>query len=369
MKNKIICLLILPLMASLGLKAQLKEEKNSERKTQKIEANKRIQSSLFTPNANSSIISTYSDIRLKSDFGDQSASATMGFTLGQSSLSFYFEQPFEDKPKKVTFFNQNGLQAGTAFKIAFQHVFWKPDTDMKGFNKIEEIKNVYAKNNHITDSQKIREIAIGDMDDISYAKALEEMRIGTPVLFGLSFSGAKNNIDFLTDSLSIKPLNQVKLNQNLQVAFGLMLKKGSVLALSYTRESKFKGADETSVFNFPITGSAATYQKEAGVGSPKKILENKFQLEYRKLFVEPGVGPSFAINPRIFYLTSNKSFNFELPVYCLRFSEEGKVKGLQGGFSLGYSSKLTKVNNLKDGFAASIFVAAPFDLFNLFKTK
>lgn len=266
----------------------------------------------------------------------------------------------------MTSFNQDGLQSGTAFKVSFQHTFWNPKID---FNKFDRVRNEYAKRKSITNDSLRRAITLSDLDDSSYNQIVESMDFGVPILFGIAYGGAKNEIDYISDSSSIHPVNIVKFNQNFQVSLGFILSKSVVIAVSYTKEIKFSGADETSIFNFPSSIGNLTYQKEVGVGSPLRKDDNKFQFEYRKLFIKKGQGPSLAINPRFFYLTLKKSLNFELPVYFLRQSEDGKLKGLQGGFSLGYSSKISNSASFKQGFAASIFVAAPFDLFNLFRTK
>jgi hypothetical protein len=363
MKIHLIAILLLPLFA-LGQKTQVDSTYQVSRQVKNIGKNQ-IDSKTYSPTVRSSVISSYSDLRLKSDFGDESASATLGFSLDQSSISAYFEQPFKEKPKQVTFFNQEGLQTGTTFKVAFQHTFWNPEID---FAKFDAVRNEYAKRNNITDPQKIRELTLADFDKIANSEIADYMDFGTPVIFGISYGGSKNEINYIQDSSSLAPLNTLKLNQSIQISLGLVLAKSEIIAISYTKEIKFKGADETSVFNFPLPGSNLTYQKEVGIGNPVRKEDNKFQVEYRKLFFKKGVESSLAINPRAFYLTSEKSINLEIPIYFLNYSEEGKVKGLQGGFSIGYSSKLNGSVDVIKGFGVSIFVAAPFDLFNLFKT-
>lgn len=332
----------------------------------KTKVKEQTESTIYTPGGKSSLISSFSDIRLKSDFGDESASATVGFSLKQSSLSFYFEQPFKEKPKKVTFFNQDGLQSGTSFKVAFQHTFWNPTAD---FNTFDRLRNEQARRNQITDTQQIRTLTSGDFDPDLYTAFLRSVDFKTPVLFGISFAGAKNAIDYLPDSSATKPSSETNLNYSVAASLGFVLAKSDIIAFSYTREVKYQGADETSVFNFPVPGSSTTYLKEVGVGPINKTDENKFQAEYRRLFFRKSGNVSLALNPKIFYLTSKKSFNIELPVYFLTFSEEEKIKGLQGGFSIGYSTKLRGENSFKNNFGVSIFVSAPFDLFNLFTTK
>lgn len=333
---------------------------------QKERAKTQLESRIYSPTDRGTIVSTYSDLRLKSDLGDKSASATLGFSLGQTSISTYFEQPFQEQPKKVTFFNQDGLQSGTAFKISFQHTFWHPKMD---FNNFDRVRNDFANRKSIINDTLRREITLSDLDDTAYNRVVESMNFGVPILIGIAYGGAKNELDYISDSSSINPMNVVKFNQNIQISLGFILSKSVVIGISYTREIKFNGADKTSIFNFPRTGSNLSYEKEVGVGSPVRKDDNKFQFEYRKLFIKKGQGPSLAINPRLFYLTSKKTLNFELPIYFLRQSEDGKLKGLQGGFSIGYSSKINKSTSFQQGFASSIFVSAPFDLFNLFRTK
>ncbi len=107
-------------------------------------------------------------------------------------------------------------------------------------------------------------------------------------------------------------------------------------------------------------------------GAPVKKYSTKLALEYRKGFGKEG-NISIAINPSITWIEQSKMLTLIAPVYIIRGQDkDGKAKGLQGGFSLGYAGCNTEkglFTAFSDGFAAQVFVTAPFDLFGGLKSE
>jgi hypothetical protein len=313
--------------------------------------------------------SNFSDIKLTSEFGDNSASALAGFGIGASStISFYFKQPFEQKPKKVSFFDQSGMSTGTSAEIAFQHVFWEPSVEDKLFQKM---KADYAqKNGIVLGTGAYNNITTGDFTEEEQADfwSNPKNKMRSPVLLGLSYSVAKNDIDFVLDSFSIAPITESRTNHNLRLTLGILNKNNSVISISAVKEIKFESGDPLTRV-FPLGTSGLSFSKDVTVGSPTKKNLTRFQLDYRQSFYKEGE-IVFAIAPSIAYRTIQKSFVIEMPFYFLNFkNDDNKVKGLQGGISLGYTNKLKEKTTFKDGFAFSIFVGVPFDLFGYFRTR
>jgi hypothetical protein len=317
----------------------------------------------------STISSSFSNINITSEFGDNSASALASFGVGSSSVfSFSFKQPFETKPKKVDFFNQNGMATGTSAEIAFQHVFWETKVDDALF---QAMKDKYAADNNISKgSPAYVAITTGDLKEEDQIKfwSNPKNKIGVPVLIGFGYAVAKNDIDFVIDSFSIAPSTESRTNHNLRFTIGVLARNRSVISLSAVQELKFESGDPlTRVFSLGISGQS--FSKEITVGNPVKKNLTRFQLDYRQSFYKDSE-ITFAIAPSIAYRTVQKSIVLDMPIYFLNFKgEDKKVKGVQGGLSIGYTNKLKEKTTFKDGFGLSIFVGVPFDLFGYFRTK
>jgi len=323
---------------------------------------------LYSPRQ-STVFSNFSNVNITSEFGDNSASALVAFNIGAaSSISFNFKQPFDSKPKKIDFFNQNGLATGTSGEIAFQHIFWKTDINDELFQKL---KLQYAKDHKIeANTPQFRGITVGDFSDemISNFWSDPKNKFGIPILIGAGYAVAKNEINYVVDSFSISPKNENRTNQNVRFSIGALAKNKSVISLSIIQEIKYESGDPITM-NFPLNTTGLSYSKDLTIGTPVEKNLTRLQLDYRQSFYKNGV-IVFAIAPSIAYRTKQKSLLIDLPIYFLNFKGDDKqVKGLQGGISLGYTNKLKEKTTFKDGFAFSIFVGVPFDLFGFFKTK
>lgn len=337
-------------------------------KDETISKNKKYNENLYSPSKNS-FFSNLSNVNITSEFGDNSASALFASNIGSSSsVSFYFKQPFESKPKKVNFFTQDGLASGTSFDFSFQQVFWKTKITDKMF---QGLKDEYAKNKKIDKSSpEYRGISVADFDDQTIAKfwASNPVKSGLPILFGAGYTVAKNEIDYIVDSFSLSPVTENRTNSNLRLTIGILTHNRSVISLSAIQEIKYESGDPITM-NFPLNTNGLSYSKDVTLGIPTKKNITRIQFDYRKRFYKKE-NIAFAIAPSIAYRTKQKAIALELPVYFLNFKDDDKkVKGLQGGIILGYTDKLKSKTTFKDGFAFSIFVGAPFDLFGYFKTK
>jgi hypothetical protein len=333
-----------------------------------LNVQKALSKQLYSPKQGT-LLSSFSNVNITSEFGDNSASATAAFNVGASSVfSFYFKQPFEDKPKKVTFFDQDGMSAGTSAEIAFQHVFWKTKIDNAMF---EDMKKAYAKTHNISKkSPEFRGITTGDFEDEDQVRfwSAKGNKLGTPLLIGFGYSVSKNDIDFVADSFSIAPVTENRTNHNLRFTIGIYARNRSVVSLSIVQEIKYESGDPLARI-FPLGASGLSYTKDVTVGAPVKKNLTRLQFDYRQSFYKNGE-IVFAIAPSFAYRTIQKSFVVEVPLYFLNLKDENKkVKGLQGGVTIGYTNKLKEKTSFNDGIAFGIFVAAPFDLFGYFKTK
>ncbi len=233
-----------------------------------------------------------------------------------------------------------------------------------------KLKDAYAAKKGIaTGTAAYRGITVADFDDKTIADfwSAKGNDLGIPVLIGFGYSIAKNEIDYVLDSFSVSPKNENRTNHNLRFTAGLYLKDRSVISLSAIQEIKYESGDPINR-NFPLNNSGLSYNKDVTVGEPVKKNLTRIQLDYRKAFYRKGV-ISFAIAPSIAFRTRENSLAIELPLYFLNMKEEKKVKGLQGGISIGYTDKLKEKTTFNDGFAFNIFVGVPFDLFGYFRTR
>jgi hypothetical protein len=321
---------------------------------------------VYSPQGNTSIINPFTQLNLTSDFENQSASATLGAKWGMSAMSVYIKQPFKEKPKKATPLSLDGLENGTSFEFAYQFTHWKPKEDLAVF---ESYRKIYMEKRNIkADSAKY--ITFMDLDAAS-KKELEDMNAinwKKPVLFGLSYSAGKTSYNYITDSTSINPLKLTGVNQNLRITLGTILKSSQVLALSYIMQYKYSSGDPVD-YIFPVGTNGAAYTKEVVIGKPERKQESRIALEYRCTFFNKQNKPGLALNPSISYLVNQELLSIAIPIYFLNYTADKKSKGLQGGIALGYLSEIGPWASFDEGFTAALFIAEPFDLYGLFKTR
>lgn len=364
MKTQLFILIVLCISFNAKSQTSTPEQQSSVATTIEVIKNKE----MYTPRKGV-IFSNLSNINLTSEFGDNSASALMAFSVGSSSsFSFYFKQPFESKPKSVSFFKQDGLSTGTSAEIAFQHVCWKTKIDDALFQKL---KKAYADKKGIaTGTPAFRAITVSDFDDetITNFWADKSNKLGVPILLGAGYSVAKNEINYVIDSFSNSSTKENRTNHNLRFTVGIFARNRSVISLSAIQEIKYESGDPITM-NFPLDAlGLLSYTKDVTLGVPVEKNLTRFQLDYRQSFYKEGQ-ISFAIAPSLAYRTKEKSISIEIPIYFINFKEDKKIKGLQGGISIGYTNKLKEKTSFDEGFALSIFIGAPFDLFGYFKTR
>jgi hypothetical protein len=358
---KIIISLFCLFILSYSCYAQLPDEVQKK-------VNNKVDKQTYSPQGKSSIISAYSNLNFTSTFEDESASATLGFRLGSSSLSGYFEQPFKEKPKKVTLFNQDGMGDGTSIKLAFQHTIWNPKANIQKWEKVRDAFCNDPKNKIKKDSCKF--VTLSQLDEKTQKDLVRDViDFGTPVLIGFAIGFAKSEFDYIIDSMALKPENTTMINKNFRFSVGLLMKKSRLLALSYTYEVKHEAADDPNTFTFPVPGSTLSYSKDVTIGKPAEKKDSRIRLEYRAVFTNSEGEQALAINPMFYYTTNKKSATIELPFYFLNYKKDDKVQGLQGGINVAYTTKLKNSTDTKDKFGISLFISAPFSLLDLFSTK
>jgi hypothetical protein len=321
----------------------------------------RVYSKFYTPSGNSGFVSPYTQVNLTSSIADNLASATIGFKSGMSSGSIVIKQPFTDKPQKVTLLSLDGLSAGTSATISYQFTHWKP---WANFDRFEAVKKDFCK--RTKDTTDPRTITYQDLDAIAQDSLEKYIHWGTPLIVGVSYSIGKAEFDYIPDSSSINPQNVTKLNQNFKVTFGAIFNKAHILALIFTWQNQFDAGDPVS-YSFPAGSNGARYSKDVVIGEPKLKVDERLSLEYRHTFFSHKSIPSLGLNPSISYAFLKNQLAITFPVYFLNYSEDNKVKGLQGGVAVGYITDTKKFANLKQGISANLFLSAPFDPMGLFR--
>jgi len=387
--------------------------------TEDVKKVDKIISSTYTPAKKSTFLNAISQINLTSSFGDEEASATVGYTTKKgTSFSLYLSQSFEEKPKIVTPVNLDGLQANSSFEVAFQHILWNPEIEDR--NVFSQVKLNFAERTGklltpFSDPKKIdtvktliddslfklktdtlksewstpgrtrsrllteinayllRDIGAMDFDEMAMNE-LYESKAGidwkNPVLIGAAFSLGTVNPDYIIDSFSTPPQELKGVNFNVRFSIGTYLNKQNIIAFSYIIENKYKIGDPVN-YSFPVGTAGLTYNKDVLIGKPKTAIDNRFKLEYRANWYHKTI-QVLAINPQISYYTSKKILSFEMPIYFLNYKKDDAIQGLQGGVSFGllkqFKPKEERDASLKT-FAVSVFIAAPFEMLGLFKTR
>ncbi|MFZ1516218.1 MAG: hypothetical protein WAT21_12505, partial [Saprospiraceae bacterium] len=261
-----------------------------------------------------------------------------------------------------------GLNQGTTFSIGLNRTVWTPTAD---FNVFERIRSNYARNNNITNPDSIRMLTYDSMYDrlpISDRQALNNsIDWDTPFVFGLNFSVSKSEFDFTIDTTNFIGTNEVKVSNEISAYIGLVI-ESNIFAISFSHQNKYESNDPISIA-LPNTGNSPFYLKELIIGAPQNVNKNIYSIEYRRLFSNRHNNPTLAINP-IFSLITSKNeniFSFVMPIFFLKEKDENnKIKGLNGGVSIGYSSPTKNFVPIKDGFDAKLFLTASFETFGIF---
>lgn len=216
----------------------------------------------------------------------------------------------------------------------------------------------------------INNLSYAQLDSASQASFYNKVVVKT-FLLNASASFAKNKFDYIPDSFSIKPTSASKVNQSYNVAAGVILNPSntkliSVLALSYVLSKSYQTPGDPVDYTFPIGTNGANYTEKVAIGIPSNKLSSRVSLEWRRRFQSIAIIKDLAISPSASYLFDKHSLAVSMPIYFLQYKENGKFAGLQGGVNLGYLTKTDHLAKFSDGFNASIFIAAPFDLFSGF---
>lgn len=313
----------------------------------------RLYKNSYSPQGSTSLVNTFSQVNLTSSFGDEFASATFGIKSKQFAGSVFIKQPFEEKPKKVTPLTLEGLDDGASIEFAFQYTFWEPKVSPQAVT-------TYGFNQEVDFASLNREQK-KELDNASFKKS-------NPILIGLALSFGKSNYDYITDSTDLTPEEFAGVNRNLRFSVGRLFSGTSILVFSILNQKKFL-TGETSNISFPNGSNGSLFNRDVIIGNPKKTNETIFTFEFRKSFESSEGTPLLAIAPALNYLNKAEKISLEIPVYFLNYKEDGKISGLQGGVSVGYLTGSNELDKFSEGFAASIFIATPFDLKSLFKTK
>ncbi len=218
----------------------------------------------------------------------------------------------------------------------------------------------------------INSITLQGLDSASQAAFYKQV-VSKTLLINASVGFAKNEFNYIPDASSITPATISKVNQSYNVSIGKIFnpenpKSISVLVLSYVLSSTYEAAGDPVDYSFPIGPNGARFNEKVTVGVPSNKIKNRVSIEWRRKFETKAFIKDFAISPSISYLFNKQSLAVSLPIYFLQYKENNKVAGLQGGINIGYLTALNQgqLASFNKGFNASIFIAAPFDLFSGF---
>lgn len=326
----------------------------------------------FVP-GNSGVSNLISSVSLSSSFSeDKSAKAEIRITSDQwTTFGLTVEQSISKGTKKAELLDiVTGITSGTKVSLNFQKMFWDPQLSSQQWASFSKAAERYAKRKKIGDVGSVGKSDI-EKDGTWYEKMLLTPQ-RSPVFFNLQAGLERTDYSYTTDSVSITKTDVSFVTPSItaNLAFpNIMKMRFWVVSVGYIES--YKATDDVA-FTVPFGTSGNLVSKTMAFGAPVKKYTTKVTLEYRKGFGKDG-NISIAINPSVTWLEQAKTITLLMPVYLIRGQDkDGKAKGLQGGFSLGYAGYNTEkgtFTSFSDGFAAQVFITAPFDLFGGLKSE
>jgi hypothetical protein len=333
--------------------------------------------------SNSVIASPLSQVAFKAKSGGQEAAATISIPTRYVQFSAVLKQTFTEKPARITPLSLDGLDQGSAAIFSLQWKDLGPQMrdirqalqrgDQSIFNAFNNVRTAYATRKNITDGEAIRELTYQSIrDDLTEEEKRQLYDVGLirprPFLAGASASFGKVHYDYVADTFARKPSELTGINRNFRAYVGWAFSYNSIFAASYTYQRKYKIAtDEPVSFSYAYSVTAGTgLSKDVYLGTPTLATENRFSIEWRRLFSQPATGmATFGLIPSLHLLTTSKKVATNLTLYILQVDDENKPKGLQGGAAFGYLTAAEyNWQPFSKGVTAEVFISAPLNIFD-----
>jgi hypothetical protein len=199
------------------------------------------------------------------------------------------------------------------------------------------------------------------------------IKINSPWILNLKYSISKATFDYITDSLSLSPLSDSKLNRGLTASVTKQTKTGGTWSFVFQYQYVFKSSDDTYQYNFPIGNKGLSTLKEVSIGTPTAKPDPKLTIDYRELILDGDETPVLGINPSLSYLCNSSKINLQVILYFINNKSSDKITGLQGGVKIGYLNTTNDflgsnfLNFRSDKMYLQLFLSTPFDIFGLTK--
>jgi hypothetical protein len=323
----------------------------------------------FAPFGNKALSNSISNIALSSTFNNgENGKIDFKYVKNFLTAGLSLDQKIGKGDNQATFYKfSDGVSPGTTVSFNLQKVFWDPKLSDKSFSEFNKIRNAYAIRvgkdpRHVTYDEVVQQ---GNSDEKEQMAAI---KLKQPVFFNFKAGFTKTSFSFVTDSVSLANTDKNFITPDISLSIGLPARNlKSYLSLVYVFSASYEGADDQTFYR-PFGNSGNYYGQTLSFGEPQKKTDHKLTLEWRKNFQRTGEAPDFAIDPSFTYGFNSNKAALALPIYFIKgATSKDKPKGLQGGISLGYLSKLDHLSSFKDGFGAQLVLTTPFDVFKSFK--
>ncbi|QRR01267.1 hypothetical protein [Dyadobacter sandarakinus] len=373
MKSKFLLnsLLVLALIPAV-VRAQEQQDFSREKtEITRKSTEEKLQSNNVT--ATSAATSNLSSVSVTSLFSDTQAEARFAFNAGKSLFSIGLAQSFSSQPASVVLLDQDGITTGTTLSVIWQTNLGKmPIPDMlpiRNMRKYMELKDQVRARKNIPAEDDVTFLDMYDEDRLALinAGAIELDAFKTPWLLSVKLSATRSSFDYITDSLSMRPLNDQKVGKTVGLSLSKFKSLDLFYAFTYNLWVDYASGDEVLNYTFPVGTGGLAFNKDVTIGTPSRIIDSRLKAEIRRLFRSRNV-PFLGINPSVSWLVRQERVNIDLPVYFLTKRENGEFNGLQAGIKVGYTSATDStffhdIFNLKsEKMYFGLFITKPFSI-------
>jgi len=291
------------------------------------------------------------------------------------------------------------LSKSTTFKFGIQNIFWNPSMNQQMYNefnakyksKIIDDLNKFKTKNEMTDyligcqlkdvldyllqndadykSEDLDKykktiircinttnIKLGspNVDEIGKKEFGKIINWGTPIIVGGNFKFGKRGFTFLKDESSLELTDIQKTNYALNLSIGMVLKKMTVVLLTFQEEIAFDAGKQLKIM-LPYKQTEAYYEAEISEKVPEEKKSTKVILEVKRNFSN-----NIGVNPSLSYTFNDNEIFFRFPLYFLQYKEKEAFKGLNGGLFFEWKSKSNDIKFLKENYRFGLFLGALF---------
>ncbi|HTF17808.1 MAG TPA: hypothetical protein VK658_07035 [Chryseolinea sp.] len=322
----------------------------------------------FTPYGNSGVSNIISNLSLSSTFNaGQNAKAELKYTTEKwETYGLTVDQKINEGTKKATPLDLlNGIASGTKIGINFQKMYWDPQLSLNKAQLFDRAADSYSSRTNVDRGTVTRNEILKNGTD-EEKRFLKGFATKSPIFFNIQGFLEQTSFSFSTDSISLSEqnVNYMTPSASASVMFP-SIAKSSMWVLSYSYAENYAEGSAVS-FSSPFGSTSNYVNKDITFGRPVKSYNHKATIEYRKGFLSNDQ-LSVVINPALSWGSVNNLISLTLPIYFIQAANtDENVRGLQGGFTVGYSGFNTdskKFTSFSDGFGAQLFITAPFNIF------